>query len=196
MKILVACEFSGTVRDAFRKRGHDAWSCDLLETETHGPHIKTDVLQILNDGWDMMIAFPPCTYLCGAGQNWINRQEGRREKMEDALQFVQTLMDADIPKISIENPIGIISSHIRKPDQIIQPYWFGHPYQRATCLWLKNLPKLVPTNLVDRGEIYVTKSGRSRGGAWTMNLGPTKDRWKIRSRTFQGVADAMAEQWG
>lgn len=196
LRVLVACEFSGIVRDAFAARGHDAWSCDLLASEREGQHIRDDVLRHLNDGWDVMIAHPPCTYICGAGLNWIHRQVGRRDKADDALAFVSDLLCANIARIALENPIGLINSEIRRPDQIIQPYWFGHEAQKATCFWLKNLPKLKPTNLVERGEIYVQKDGRKRGGAWTMKLPRTTDRWKIRSRTFQGIADAMADQWG
>jgi hypothetical protein len=170
-------------------------SCDLLPTERPGPHYQGDVMDIINDGWDMMIAHPPCTYLCSAGLNWINRIPGRIEEINAALDFFRLLLSANINKIAIENPVGLISSHIRKPDQYIQPYWFGHSAQKKTCLWLKNLPSLTPTEMVDRGEIYITKSGKSRGGAWTMKLSDKSERWKTRSRTFQGIANAMAEQW-
>ncbi|MCK4527901.1 DNA cytosine methyltransferase [candidate division WOR-3 bacterium] len=193
MKVLVACEFSGIVRDAFVRRGHDAWSCDLLDTERHGNHIKGDVLDILDNGWDMMIAHPPCTRLAVSGAVWFKYKE--QEQIE-ALEFVRLLLNASIPKIALENPVGVISTKIRKPDQIIQPYMFGDEAQRATCLWLKNLPPLFPTKIVDKGEIYITKNGKKRGGAWTMKLPPSPDRWKIRSRTFRGIADAMAKQWG
>ena len=194
MKILIACEFSGIVRDAFARRGHDAWSCDLLDTENpKGNHIKGDVLDILDNGWDMMIAHPPCTHLAVSGAVWFKYKE--QEQIE-ALEFVRLLLNASIPKIALENPVGVISTKIRKPDQIIQPYMFGDEAQRATCLWLKNLPPLFPTKIVDKGEIYITKNGKKRGGAWTMKLPPSPDRWKIRSRTFRGIADAMAKQWG
>lgn len=185
MKILVACEFSGIVREAFAKRGHDAWSCDLLPSEGDNEHhIQVDVVDELNwfqNYWDMMIAFPPCTYLASSGARWFKDRQGEQEW---ALAFVKYLMDAQIPKIAIENPIGVISTRIRKPDQIIQPWQFGHPETKATCLWLKNLSMLKPTNIV---------KGRY-GRIWREP--PSKDRWKNRSRTYQGIAEAMAEQWG
>jgi len=181
MKVLVACEFSGIVREAFDKRGHDSWSCDLLETEVRGKHIKDDVLQHLDENWDLMIAHPPCTYLAVSGARWFNQ---RRKEQEEALQFVRLLMDAPIPRICIENPISVISTRIRKPDQIIHPWMFGHGETKATCLWLKNLPKLVPTKIVEGREQRVWKEPRK------------PDRWKNRSRTYQGIADAMANQWG
>jgi len=181
MRVLVACEFSGVVRNAFAKRGHDAWSCDLLPSETSGNHIQGDVRNILNDGWELMIAHPPCTYLAVSGARWFKY---RQKEQEEALNFVKTLMDAPIPKICIENPISIISTRIRKPDQIIQPWMFGHPETKATCLWLKNLPKLKPTNIVDGREQRVWKES------------PSSERWKNRSRTYVGIAEAMASQWG
>jgi site-specific DNA-cytosine methylase len=181
MKVLVACEFSGIVRDAFAKRGHDAWSCDLLPTERPGNHIRGDVFEILNDGWDMMIAHPPCTHLAVSGARWF--KEKQKEQAE-ALEFVQSLLNAPISKIALENPISIISTRIRKPDQIIQPWQFGHGETKATCLWLKNLPLLQPTNIVE---------GRN-GRVWKEP--PSPDRWKNRSRTLSGFANAMAEQWG
>ncbi len=155
MKVLVACEYSGTVRDAFLEKGHDAVSCDLLQTESHHPqslsrHMRGDVKDVLDMGWDLMIAFPPCTYLCSSGLHWNKRRPERAAQTEDALKFVQMLMDAPIPKIAIENPIGCISSRIRKPDQIIQPWQFGHPESKATCLWLKGLPLLKPTNVLEK----------------------------------------------
>jgi len=181
VKVLVACEFSGIVRESFAKRGHDAWSCDLLDTEIPGKHIKGDVLEIMNDGWDLMIAHPPCTHLAVSGARWF---KDKQNEQQEALEFVSLLMNAPIEKIAIENPIGIISTRIRKPDQIIQPWQFGHGETKATCLWLKNLPKLQPTNIVEERNHSV----------WRTPPGP--DRWKIRSRTFQGIADAMADQWG
>jgi len=184
MKILVACEFSGTVRDSFIAQGHDAISCDLLPTESPGPHIQGDVLDHISDGWDMLIAFPPCTYLCSSGLHWNKRIHGRSQKTEDALEFVRKIMDATIEKIALENPIGCISTRIRKPNQIIQPWQFGHGETKATCLWLKNLPKLQPTKTVNGREQRVWK------------MPPGKDRWKLRSKTYQGIADAMASQWG
>lgn len=181
MRVLVACEFSGTVRDAFAAKGHDAWSCDLLPTEKPGQHIEGNVLPHLNDGWDLMIAHPPCTHLAVSGARWF------KEKVVEqlaALEFVQRLLDAPIARIALENPISIISSRIRKPDQIVQPWQFGHGEVKATCLWLKNLPKLTPTNVVE---------GR-HPACWLASPGP--DRWKLRSKTYQGIADAMAAQWG
>ena len=181
MKVLVACEFSGIVRDAFSERGHDAWSCDLLPSESPGNHRQTDVSLILKEGWDLMIAHPPCTHLAVSGARWF--KDKQNEQLE-ALQFVETLMSAPIDRICIENPISIISSRVRKPDQIIQPWQFGHGETKATCLWLKNLPKLVPTCIVEGREARVHK------------MPPGPDRWKERSRTFAGIAEAMAQQWG
>lgn len=181
MKVLIACEFSGTVRDAFIRKGHDAVSCDLLASEAPGPHRIGDVLQILNNGWDLMIAHPPCTHLAVSGARWW---KDKAKEQAEALRFVKTLMDAPIAKIAIENPISIISTAIRKPDQIIQPWQFGHGETKATCLWLKNLSKLEPTQIV---------SGRS---PVVHRMPPSKDRWKNRSRTYSGIAEAMAEQWG
>lgn len=181
MKVLVACEFSGTVRDAFASRGHDAWSCDLLPTEKPGNHYQGNVLDILNkEGWDLMIGHPPCTHLAVSGARWFN--EKQQEQIE-ALEFVKVLMNAPIRHIAIENPISIISSHIRPPDQVIQPYMFGHGELKATCLWLKNLPKLKPTKLVEGREQRIWK------------LPPSADRWKLRSKTYEGIAEAMAAQW-
>ena len=181
VKILIACEFSGIVREAFRRRGHDAWSCDLLAAEITGSHIRGDVLNILNDGWDLMIAFPPCTHLAVSGARWF---KDRQQEQQEALAFVRLLMNAPIPRIAIENPIGVISTKIRKPDQIIQPWQFGHGETKATCLWLKNLPLLKPTNIVEGRRARVHREP------------PSKDRWKNRSRTLRGIADGMAEQWG
>lgn len=181
MRILVACEFSGIVREAFRKRGHNAISCDLLPTEIPGPHYQEDVLNLIDEGWDLMIAHPPCTHLAVSGARWF---KDKIPEQNEALEFVGMLMDADIPKICIENPISIISSRIRKPDQIIQPWQFGHGETKATCLWLKGLPKLEPTKIVE-GRI-----------ARVHRLPPGPNRWKERSRTFQGIADAFASQWG
>ena len=191
MKILVACEFSGTVRDAFIKKGHDAYSCDLLESDTPGPHYQCDVLEVIDRGWDMMIAHPPCTHLAVSGARWFHKKQ---KEQKEALDFVRKLLNAPIDKICLENPVSIISSKIRKPDQIVQPYMFGEPFTKTTCLWLKNLPLLVPTEMVDKGERHVTSGGKSLP-KW-YNLPPSEDRWKIRSKTYQGIADAMAEQWG
>ena len=181
MKVLVACEFSGVVRDAFKKRGHDAWSCDLLDTEVPGNHFQQDVLSVLDSGWDLMIAHPPCTHLAVSGARWFKEKQ---EEQKEALDFVRALLDAPIGKIALENPISIISSRIRKPDQIIQPWQFGHGETKATCLWLKGLPNLVPTNIVSGREARVHR------------MPPSPDRWKERSKTFAGIAQAMAAQWG
>jgi site-specific DNA-cytosine methylase len=183
MRVLVACEYSGTVRDAFIKIGHDAMSCDLLPTESEGPHYKGDVFDIIHYGWDLMIAHPPCTHLAVSGARHFaaKRADGRQQK---AIEFFMTIAKVDIPMIAIENPVCIMSSHWRKPDQIIQPWQFGHGETKATCLWLKGLPKLQPTNVVDGRENRIHR------------LPPTQDRAKIRSKTYQGVAEAMASQWG
>lgn len=191
MKVLVACEYSGTVRDAFRALGHDAMSCDLLPTDVDGPHYQGDVRDILNDGWDLMIAHPPCTHLAVSGARWF---KDKVQEQAESLEFVRLLMDAPIPRIAIENPVSVISSRIRKPDQIIQPWQYGHEATKTTCLWLKSLPQLVPTNIVGKGARHITKGGKSLP-KW-YNLPPSADRWKIRSATFQGIADAMAQQWG
>ncbi len=188
MRVLIACEYSGTVRDAFLARGHDAMSCDLLPTDAPGPHWCGDVLGM---GWDLMIAHPPCTHLAVSGARWFDK---KRDEQAAALDFVRLLMDAPIERIAIENPVSIISSRIRKPDQIIQPYEHGHEATKTTCLWLKGLPHLKPSNLVGKGARHVTKSGRSLP-EW-YNLPPSADRWKIRSATFPGIAAAMADQWG
>ena len=181
MRVLVACEFSGIVRDAFRAKGNEAWSCDLLDSEKPGPHIKGDVLNVLSHNWDLMIAHPPCTHLAVSGARWFGE---KRKEQADALLFIRSLMDSQINRICIENPVSIISTHIRKPEQIIQPWQFGHGETKAICLWLKNLPKLVPTNIVD-GRI-----------ARVHLESPSPERWKNRSRFFTGIAEAMAEQWG
>lgn len=183
MRVLVACEFSGVVRRAFRERGHDAWSCDLLPAEDGSPHhIHGDVLPVLAQGWDLMVAHPPCTHLAVSGSRHLAKKRALG-LVDEALDFVRALMAAPIPRIAVENPISIISSHIRKPDQIIQPWQFGHGETKATCLWLKNLPKLTPTNVVAGREARIHK------------MPPGPNRWRERSRTFQGIADAMAAQW-
>lgn len=181
MKVLIACEYSGAVREAFRAKGHEAVSCDLLPTEVEGPHYQGDVFDIINDGWDLMIAHPPCTHLAVSGARWF---KDKQKEQAAALEFVKRLLDAPIEKIALENPISIISSKIRKPDQIIQPWMFGHGETKATCLWLKNLPKLTPTNVVEGREPKVHM------------MSPGPDRWKERSRTYKGIAEAMAQQWG
>jgi site-specific DNA-cytosine methylase len=198
MKVLVACEYSGVVRDAFLKRGHDAVSCDLLPCESFngGDHYQCDVRDILDNGWDLMIAHPPCTYLSVSGMHWTTRGLRDPQLTEDALDFVRLLMSADIPRIAIENPVSIISSRIRKPDQIITPYQFGHDASKKTCLWLDNLPPLKPTQLIEPRIV----NGRKRWGNQTDSgqnkLPPSEDRWKIRSATYAGIAEAMADQWG
>ncbi len=181
MRVLIACEFSGIVRDAFKEKGHDAWSCDLLPSERVGQHIQDDVINILNEKWDLMIAHPPCTHLSVSGARWF-KYKGDEQK--EALLFVHKLMSSNINKIAIENPISIISTKIKKPSQIIQPWQFGHGETKATCLWLKNLPNLKAENIVN-GRI-----------ARTHMEPPSPDRWKNRSRTMQGIANAMANQWG
>lgn len=231
MKILIACEYSGTVRDAFIARGHDAMSCDLLPTDSPGPHYQGDVRDIIGDGWDLMIAHPPCTYLTIAaewayGDGPYHQQvkpgtlvgAARRQAREESLQFVRFLLDCGIPRIAIENPVGVISSRIRKPNQTIQPWMFGDDASKATCLWLKGLPLLKETKRIEPHlaccGIYLPdpvgkygcpncngdKKPRRVWGNQTPSgqnkLPPSEDRWKIRSKTYQGIADAMAEQWG
>ena len=180
-RILIACEYSGAVRDAFRARGFDAISCDILPSETEGPHIQGDVRDVLGDGWSLMIAFPPCTHLAVSGARWFKHKQ---TEQAEALEFVRMLLDAPVPHIALENPVSIISSRVRKPDQTIQPWQFGHGEVKRTCLWLKNLPPLRPTQIVEGREARVHR------------MPPGPDRWKERSRTFQGIADAMADQWG
>lgn len=192
MKILIACEYSGTVRDAFRALGHDAMSCDLLPTDREGPHYQGSVLDVLGDGWDMMIAHPPCTHLAVSGAAHFAKKRASGVQ-DEALDFVRLLLNAPIPKIALENPISIISSRIRKPDQIVHPWQFGHETTKATCLWLKGLPLLVPTNIVSKGERQVYASGKS-SPIWHAKSGGGSG--KARSMTFQGMADAMAAQWG
>jgi len=193
MRVLVACEFSGAVRDAFIARGHCAMSCDLLNTEVPGPHYCGDVRDVLGDGWDLMVAHPPCTYLAVSGLHWNKRKPGRAALTEEALEFVRLLLDAPIPRIALENPIGCISSRICKPDQIIHPWQFGHDASKATCLWLKGLPLLKPTDVLPGGRsarrANQTASGQNK-------LPPSPDRWKLRSLTYPGIAEAMAKQWG
>lgn len=181
MRVLVACEYSGRVRDAFIAMGHDALSCDLLPSDAGGPHYRGDVRDLLNEGWDLMVCHPPCTHLAVSGARWFKE---KLSEQEEALEFVRLLLDAPIHRIALENPVSIISSRIRKPDQIIQPWQFGHGETKATCLWLKNLPALTPTNIVDGREARVHR------------MAPGPNRWKERSRTFHGIASAMADQWG
>jgi site-specific DNA-cytosine methylase len=181
MRVLVACEFSGAVREAFRAQGHDAWSCDLLEPEVPGQHIQGDVLDVLSDGWDLMVAHPPCTHLAVSGARWW---ADKQQEQADALEFVRALMAAPIERIAVENPVSKISSAIRRPDQIVQPWQFGHGETKATCLWLKGLPKLRPTDVVEGREAKVHR------------MPPGPNRWRERSRTYAGIAAAMANQWG
>lgn len=192
-RLLVACEYSGRVRDAFAAKGWDAYSCDLLPSDTPGKHYQCQVEDVLDWGVDMLIAFPPCTYLCSSGMHWTTRGKRDPQLTEHALDFVRLLMNAPVPKIAIENPIGVISTRIRKPDCIIQPYQFGHPESKKTCLWLKNLPVLQPTQVCNKPASGYwdnqTPSGQNR-------LGPGPDRWKERSKTYPGIAQAMADQWG
>jgi hypothetical protein len=189
MRVLVACEFSGIVREAFHRLGHDAWSCDLLPTEIDGPHIQDDVLAHLDDGWDLMIAHPPCTYLAVSGAAWFKY---RVKEQVEALEFVRNLLNAKIPKIALENPVSIISTKIRKPDQIIQPWMFGHNETKKTCIWLKGLKPLIPTNDVYNEMLKLPERIKHKNH-WES---PGPDRWKRRSRTYLGIADAMGWQWG
>ena len=204
MKVLIACEFSGIVREAFKAKGHDAWSCDLLDTEILGNHIQDDVLKHLDDGWDLMIAFPPCTHLATSGAAWFEqkRKDGRQQQ---GIDFFMKFITAPIKKIAVENPVGIMSSVYKRPSQIIQPYYFGDEAQKTTCLWLKNLPQLYHNstpNLFDKnithvgkGEFIEFKSGK-RMAKWYALLRADENRGKIRSRTFPSIAKAMANQWG
>lgn len=203
MRVLVACEFSGIVREAFKAKGHDAWSCDLLPTEIPGQHIQEDVLEILNDGWDLMIAHPPCTYLTVSANKWLKDQpprksgvlvgQARRDARFEAILFFEKLCCADILKIAVENPIGCMSRIWCKPDQVIQPWMFGHGETKATCLWLKGLPLLQPTHR--RNDLFCEEEPEAR--LQRLHLLPkTPDRWKERSRTYSGIAQAMADQWG
>jgi site-specific DNA-cytosine methylase len=196
MKILIACEQSGIVREAFAKRGHDAWSCDLLPTEIPGQHYQGYLEDFIGSGkdWDMIIAFPPCTHLAVSGARWF---KDKKEEQEQAIFFFMMIANRDCPRIAIENPVGIMSTQWRKPDQIIQPWMFGDPFQKTTCLWLKGLPKLQSTDIVDKGEMYVAKSGKTMPKWYADAFRLSADeRSKLRSRTFQGIADAIAEQWG
>lgn len=196
MKVLVACEYSGRVRDAFIRAGHEAMSCDLLPTDQPGPHYQGDVRDVMHDGWDLMVAHPPCTYLSVSGMHWTTRGLRDPQLTEDALDFVRLLMDLPIERIAVENPVSVISSRIRKPDQIINPYEFGHDASKKTCLWLKNLPPLKSTQMIEPRIV----NGRKRWGNQTdggqNKLAPSDDRWKIRSETYEGIAQAMADQWG
>lgn len=180
MKVLIACEFSGIMREAFKAQGHYALSCDLLDTEIPGEHYKGDIRDILYEQWDMMLAFPPCTHLAISGARWF---KDKQVEQQEALEFVRLLLNANIERICLENPVSIISTYIRQPDQIIQPWQFGHPEYKKTCLWLKNLPKLTYTNIVFGRKERVHR------------LPPSPNRWKERSRAYKGIAEAMASQW-
>ena len=207
MKVLIACEFSGIVRDAFKAKGHDAWSCDLLPTERPGNHIQGDVLEILDNGWDLMIAHPPCTYLSYVGMRHWNKP-GRHEKREDAMKFFMAFANSNIPKVCIENPLGYPSQVYRAPDQVIHPYYFGEPYQKRTCLWLKGLPPLTyyltdelfgNQTAVEKPEpLFLSKGVKTFGKKihWTEGISKAGNKSHARSRTFPGIAKAMAEQWG
>ena len=195
MRVLIACEYSAIVREAFAKLGHDAWSCDILPSDFPGKHIQDDVLNHLEDGWDLMIAHPPCTFLSNSGVCHLHTDKGRFKKMQEGALFFKKLLDAPIPMIAVENPIMhkyAVEIIGRRQDQVIQPFMFGHPKRKATCLWLKNLPLLKPTKNV-REEMEKLPKSKSQRIYYTS---PGKDRWKIRSKTFQGIANAMAEQWG
>jgi hypothetical protein len=215
MRVLIACEESQRVCIAFRKKGHEAYSCDILPCSGGHPewHIQGDVLEHLNDGWDMMIAHPPCTYLTVTGNSWFYNPNdkhlpmsersphpkfpNRRNDQKEAIEFFKKLYNSDIPKIAVENPVGVMSTLFKKPSQIIQPYYFGDSFSKKTCLWLKGLPLLTPTEIVSSGERITYKSGK-RCAKWFADAAkyPPEERTKIRNKTFQGIADAMADQWG
>lgn len=189
-RVLIACEYSGTVRDAFARKGHEAVSCDLLPSG--GDHYQGDVRDLLYQQWDLMIAHPPCTHLAVSGAQWFDK---KRDQIEEALNFFNLLLSFDIPRIAIENPVGLASTRIRKPDQIIHPYHFGEPVSKTTCLWLKGLPKLKPTNIVEPEWHYFPNGKRMSKWYYETSLKPPKLRGHLRSKTFQGIADAMADQW-
>jgi len=195
MKVLVACEYSGIVRDAFAAKGHDAWSCDILPTESPGNHFQGDILEHLDKGWDLMIAHPPCTHLAVSGARWFTEGKKPWSLQEKALDFVRKLLDAPIHKIALENPVSVISTKIRKPNQIIQPFQFGHDVSKKTCLWLKNLPNLKPTKIVKPDIVLVNGKKMSRMHYESFKL-PSKERSKVRSKFYTGIAEAMADQWG
>lgn len=199
MKVLIACEFSGVVRDAFLGRGHDAISCDLEPTEKPGPHYQGDVRDILySENWDLMIAHPPCTYLTTTANRYYD-YPGRKEKRDEAIKFFMELVNAPVPHTAIENPVGYINTIYREPDQIIQPYYFGHPMKKTTCLWLKNLPLLQPTNMLPEPEpLYIRETDKGKGKKihWCETIGGSREKkFRERSRTFPGIAAAMAQQW-
>lgn len=197
MRVLVAPEYSGRVREAFRRRGHDAWSCDLLPSEDDSAHhMQCDMRGIVGGGWDLMIFHPECTYLCSSGLHWNGRIPGRAQSTEEALEFCQWGMELPIPLKAMENPIGCLSTRFRKPDQIVQPYQFGDDASKATCLWLEGLPLLVPTQYVPPRMVNGRPRWSNQTDSGQNRLGPSPDRWKVRSRTYPGLADAMAIQWG
>jgi hypothetical protein len=195
MRVLVGCEHSGVVREAFRQRGHDAWSCDLLSAVDGSPfHYQTDVLLVADrQPWDLAIFHPPCTHLAVSG---AHRFAAKQREQADALEFVRLLLNSPIPRIALENPVGIISTRIRKPEQIIQPYQFGHDASKKTCLWLKGLPVLTPTRYIAPRMVNGKPRWANQTDSGQNRLGPSEDRWKLRSLTYQGIADAMADQWG
>ena len=196
MRVLVACEYSGTVRNAFMRAGHYALSCDLLPSDSPiGDHYQGSVLDILDHGWDLMIAHPPCTYLSSSGLHWNKRRPERAKQTEEALDFVRLLFDAPIPKIALENPIGCISTRIRPPDQTVQPWQYGHDASKATCLWLKGLAPLRPTSFVEPRIVDGKRRWANQTDSGQNRLPPSADRWKIRSETYSGIAEAMASQW-
>ena len=195
MKVLIACEYSGIVRDAFAAKGHDAWSCDILPTESPGNHFQGDILEHLDKGWDLMIAHPPCTHLAVSGARWFTEGKKPWSLQEDALNFVRKLLDAPIDKIALENPVSVISTKIKKPNQIIQPFEYGHDVTKRTCLWLKNLPNLKPTKIVKPDIVLVNGKKMSRMHYESFKL-PSKERSKVRSKFYTGIAEAMADQWG
>lgn len=196
MKVLIACEFSGIVRDAFAERGHDAMSCDLFPTEQPGWHYQGDVMDVINNKWDLMIAHPPCTYLTVTANRSFLNNPGRWKKRLEAMYFVYNLMNCDIEQICTENPVGVISTHIRKPDQYIQLYEFGHVDSKKTGMWLKNLPLLKPTKIVTPEWMTTTSGKRMSKTHWYCSSTNNPQNAKIRSKTYQGIANAMAEQWG
>ena len=196
MKVLIACEYSGTVRDAFIRAGHDAISCDLLPTDQPGPHHQGDVRELLGQRWDLMIAHPPCTYLTSAGLHWNTRRPERAAMTLEALDFVRLLLAAPIAKIALENPVGCISSQIRKPSQTVQPYNFGHDASKATCLWLKGLRPLQNTGFHEPRMVANRPRWANQTDSGQNKLAPSAERWKLRSTTYAGIAAAMAAQWG
>ena len=195
MRVLIACEYSGIVRDAFKKKGHDAWSCDILETESPGNHIQDDILKHLDKNWDLMIAHPPCTHLAVSGARLFTEGKKPWSLQIKALDFVRKLLNAPIDKIALENPVSVISTKIRKPNQIIQPFEYGHDVTKKTCLWLKNLPNLKPTKIVKPDIVLVNGKKMSRMHYESFKL-PSKERSKVRSKFYTGIAAAMADQWG